>query len=176
MAIIIISVVVLLPVIILLLIGNKVRNKFTFDKEPNEEVIEVNDAVKFIKKNNQTIYTDGIMYLTNSRLLFFKHKFDWLNVIPIIGEAISSIFIDKNIALQLPLHQLKHFTFQPKITYHNHRVAEQKGLTTFYTKQNEVFEFDIYVLGLAEGKAPDILLKLEKKMKELDNPNANNIK
>lgn len=71
MAIIIISVVVLLPVIILLLIGNKVRNKFTFDKEPNEEVIEVNDAVKFIKKNNQTIYTDGIMYLTNRRLLFF---------------------------------------------------------------------------------------------------------
>lgn len=175
MALIIISIAVLLPVILLLLMGNKIRSQFTFDKEPNEDVLEMNDAVKFVKKNDQTLYIGGIMYLTNRRLLFFKHKHDWLNLIPIIGEAISSIFIDKNVVFQLPLHQLKHFTFQPKITYYNHRVAEQKGITTFYTKQNEILEFDIYVLGLAEGKAPDILLKLEKKMKELDNPNANNI-
>ena len=68
----------------------------------------------------------------------------------------------------MPLHQIKHFTYKPKITYHNNRVGEQEGLTTIYTTLGEEFEFDIFVLGMAQNKVPEILLQLEKQLKKTD--------
>jgi hypothetical protein len=168
MALIIISVIVILITALFLIIGGKIRDKFEFDKSKDEVVVEVNDSVKLLRKNNATEYTDGILYLTNKRFVFFKFKYNWLGIIPFIGGAFISIFIDKHIYFELPLHQIKHFTYKPKITYHNNRVGEQEGLTTIYTILGEEFEFDIFVLGMAQNKVPEILLQLEKQLKKTD--------
>ena len=109
MALIIISVIVILISALFLIIGGKIRDKFEFDKSKDEVVVEVNDSVKLLRKNNATEYTDGILYLTNKRFVFFKFKYNWLGIIPFIGGAFVSIFIDKDIYFELPLHQIKHF-------------------------------------------------------------------
>lgn len=166
MALIVISVVVILITVLFLIVGGKMRDNFEFDKSSDEHVVEVNDSVKLIRKNTKTELTDGIMYLTNKRIVFFKFKYNWLGIIPFIGEAFISIFIDKHIYFEMPLSHIKHLTFKPKITYHNNRTGEENGFTTFYTTLGEEFEFDIFVLGMAQNKVPEILLKLESQLKK----------
>jgi len=174
MVLIFLAAVIILPTILFLFIGGKVRDKFIFEKAINEEIIEVNDATKFLRRNNETQYTEGVLYLTNKRFVFFKYRFGWLGIIPFIGEAFISIFIDKNAVVELPLHQIKNYTFKGTIIYRGNRASDQKAITTFYTKQHEEFEFDIYTLLLAENKRPDILDKLDKVLQTLDNPSMHN--
>ncbi len=174
MALLIISACILIPTFLFLFIGNKVRDKFIFEKTTNEEIVDVNDAVKFTRRNEKSEYTSGVLYLTNRRLVFFKYRFNWIGIIPFIGEAFISIFIDKNAVVEIPLHQIADYTFKGKITYHNNRTSQQQGITTFFTKQLEEYEFDIYTMELVNNKKPEILIKLDAVLKKLDNPNAYN--
>ena len=83
-----------------------------------------------------------------------------------------SIFIDKNEPIEIPLHQILDYTFKGKITYHQNRSSQQQGITTFYTKDGEEIQFDIYTMELINNKNPDILIALDRVIKTLDNPNA----
>lgn len=174
MILIVIFIIVVLLSFLFVFIGNKARKNFTFERALDEEVMEENDTVKFIRKNNQTMSEDGILYLTNKRLVFFKYRFGWLSVIPFIGEAFISIFIEKNSYIEIPINQIVHTQFSPKITYREHGYSEEQGFTTFLTKQNDEYEFEIYVLGMAQGEIPQILKKLESVQKSLQNPNSYN--
>ncbi len=171
MGFLIITAMVLIPTFLFLFIGNKVRDKFAFEKIANEEIIDVNDAVKFLRRNEKTEYTSGVLYLTNRRLAFFKYRFNWLGIIPFIGEAFISIFIDKNMLVEIPLHQIADYTFKGKITYNNNN-SRSEGITTFYTKNGEEIQFDIYTMELINNKKPNILIALDRVLKTLDNPNA----
>lgn len=171
MALLIISAIILIPTFLFLFIGGKMRDKFVFEKVQNEEIVDVNDAVKLLRRNEKTEYTSGALYLTNRRLVFFKYRFNWLGIIPFIGEAFISIFIDKNVLVEIPLHQILDYTFKGKITYYNNR-SQNEGITTFYTKDGEEIQFDIYTLELINNKKPDILIALDRVVKTLDNPNA----
>ena len=95
MAFLIITALILTPTFLFLFIGGKVRDKFVFEKVGNEEIVDVNDAVKLLRRNEKKEYTSGVLYLTNRRLAFFKYRFNWLGIIPFIGEAFISIFIYK---------------------------------------------------------------------------------
>ncbi|HUM52013.1 MAG TPA: hypothetical protein PK431_09365 [Chitinophagales bacterium] len=171
MAFLIITAMVLIPTFLFLFIGSKMRDKFVFEKVGNEGIVDVNDAVKFLRRNEKTAYDSGVLYLTNRRLIFFKYRFNWLGIIPFIGEAFISIFIDKNILVEIPLYQIANYTFKGKITYYNNR-SQNEGITTFYTKDGEEIQFDIYTLELINNKKPDILIALDRVVKTLDNPNA----
>ncbi|MBP6660150.1 MAG: hypothetical protein KA174_05675 [Chitinophagales bacterium] len=171
MAFLIITALILIPTFLFLFIGGKVRDKFVFEKVGNEEIVDVNDAVKLLRRNEKKEYTSGVLYLTNRRLAFFKYRFNWLGIIPFIGEAFISIFIDKNDPIEIPLHQILDYTFKGKITYNNNN-SRSEGITTFYIKNGEEIEFDIYTLELINNKKPDILIALDRVVKTLDNPNA----
>ena len=171
MAFLIITAMVLIPTFLFLFIGGKMRDKFVFEKVGNEGIVDVNDAVKFLRRNEKTEYTSGVLYLTNRRLIFFKYRFNWIGIIPFIGEAFISIFIDKNILVEIPLHQIYDYTFNGKITFYNNR-SKEEGITTFYTKDGEEIQFDIYTMELINNKKPDILIALDRVRKTLDNPNA----
>ncbi len=173
MALLIISACILIPTFLFLFIGGKVRDKFIFEKTANEEIVDVNDAVKFTRRNEKSEYTSGVLYLTNRRLVFFKYRFNWIGIIPFIGEAFISIFIDKNAVVEIPLHQIADYTFKGKITYYNNRSREE-GITIFYTKNGEEIQFDIYTMELINNKKPEILIQLDGVIKKLDNPNAYN--
>jgi hypothetical protein len=175
MGIIILVGIIILIIILLFYIGGKVRDNIAIDKANNETIINVNDAVAYLGKNKEYKHLDGILFLTNRRLLFYKQRFGWLNIVPFLGEALSSVFIDKNLELEIPVHQITHYLFKPVIHYSNNGfVMKEEGFTTIFTKQNEVFDFDIQALGMSENKIPDILLKLEEVQKTLDNPNQYN--
>lgn len=174
MAIIIISVIVIIITCLLFYIGGKVRDNIVIDKANNEKVIDVNDAVKFLGKNKEKKYLNGILFLTNRRLLFYKQRFDWLNIIPFLGEALSTIFINKNIELEIPVHQIMYYEFKPIVINYDKGPAQETGYTTFFTKQNEEYKFDIYVLDMEDGKIPDILIKLDTVLQTLDNPTMQN--
>jgi hypothetical protein len=47
MTFLIITALILIPTFLFLFIGGKVRDKFVFEKVGNEEIVDVNDAVKF---------------------------------------------------------------------------------------------------------------------------------
>jgi hypothetical protein len=173
MAFLIISAIILIPTFLFLFIGGKVRDKFVFEKLANEEIVDVNDEVKFLRRNEKTEYTSGVLYLTNRRFVFFKYRFNWIGIIPFIGEAFMSIFIDKNVAVEIPLHQIGDYTFKGKITYYNNR-SQNEGITTFYMKNGEELEFDIYTMELINNKKPEILIALERVLKTLDNPTLQN--
>ncbi|QQR99227.1 MAG: hypothetical protein IPK18_06920 [Sphingobacteriales bacterium] len=168
MIVIVLFVIVVILSFVFVSLGNKARKNFTFDKTPNENIIEVNEEVKFLRKNDTKSYNSGILYLTNKRLVFFKYRFAWLGVIPFIGDAFISIFIDKNVFVEIPIQQIIRTRFSPKITYREHGYSDEQGLTTFLTNQNDEYEFDIYVLGMAQGEKPAILTKLEQAQKSID--------
>lgn len=157
----------ILTTILFLKMGSKIRDNFVFEKTIGEEIIDLNDAVKFLGKGDKREQLDGILYLTNKRLIFFKYKNYWLSFIPFVGESTISMFIDKSSYWELPLHQIKHFTFKPEITYYNHRSVEI-GRTYIHSSYNEAFEFDIFVLGMAEKKVPNILIKLKEQLRKED--------
>lgn len=166
--------IIIVVIILLYNISGKVRDNFKIEMQNNETLIAVNDEVAFLGKNKNKTHINGIMYLTNRRILFFKHKYDWLNIIPFIGEAVVALFIDKNISVEIPVHQIKFYDYKPKITYREHGPTEQNGYTTFYTKLNEEYDFDIFVLDMASGVLPEILMKLEDIQKSINNPNSLN--
>ncbi len=174
MPIIIITAVVIILTFVFIIIGNKVRDKFIFEKMTNENIIDVNDAVKFLRKNTKNEFESGVLYLTNKRLIFFKYRFNGLSIIPFLGDAFISIFIDKNALVEIPLHQLLYYTFKGKIIYHENRSSEQLGITIFYTKLKDEYEFDIYTLELINNKKPEILTTLDKVLASIDNPSSNN--
>lgn len=174
MILIIIAIFIFLLSFVLIFVGNKVRKDFSFEKVPNETVIDINDEVKFLRKNDTKSYESGILYLTNKRLVFFRFRFGWLSVIPFIGDAFISIFIDKDIFVEIPIHQIIRTQFSPKVTYRENGYSDEQGFTIFLTKQNDEYEFDIFVLGMAQGAIPDILKKLDEVQKLKDIPNASN--
>ena len=88
MTFLIITALILIPTFLFLFIGGKVRDKFVFEKVGNEEIVDVNDAVKLLRRNEKKEYTSGVLYLTNRRLAFFKYRFNWLGIIQFIGEAL----------------------------------------------------------------------------------------
>ncbi|MBK6274759.1 MAG: hypothetical protein IPF58_08695 [Saprospirales bacterium] len=53
MAFLIITALILIPTFLFLFIGGKVRDKFVFEKVGNEEIVDVNDAVKFLRRNEK---------------------------------------------------------------------------------------------------------------------------
>ena len=173
MAFIIISAIILIPTFLFLFIVSKVRDKFVFEKIENEGIFYVNNTLKFLRRNEKTAYDSGVLYLTNRRLIFFKYRFNWLGIIPFIGEAFISIFIDKNILVEIPLHQIRNYTFEGKITYNNNSSSEE-CITTFYTKDGEEIQFDIYTMELINNKKPEILIALDRIIQHLGNPTMQN--
>lgn len=53
MTFLIITALILIPTFLFLFIGGKVRDKFVFEKVGNEEIVDVNDAVKFLRRNEK---------------------------------------------------------------------------------------------------------------------------
>ena len=55
MAFLIITALILIPTFLFLFIGGKVRDKFVFEKVGNEEIVDVNDEVKLLRRNEKKV-------------------------------------------------------------------------------------------------------------------------
>ncbi|MBX7225262.1 MAG: hypothetical protein K1X55_04480 [Chitinophagales bacterium] len=171
MYIIILFIVLPLVSILLAIFSDKIRDKFVFEKQPNEEIMEVEVDVELIQNNNERNYKKGILYLTNQRLIFFKYKFGWLELIPILGSSLAAIFIDKNNYWQLPLFELLTYQFEGKIVQnHNKTTLAAHGYTSIITKSNALHRFDIPLNWQTQQKS-NLLLKLDKFISQKSNPN-----
>lgn len=164
---------VILPLISILIavFSDKIRDKFFFDKDFNEEILEVEVDVEFLQKNETKEYKKGLIYLTNKRIIFFKYKYGWLEIIPILGGSLVAVFIDKNTFWQLPIADLSTYHFEGKIVQNqNHTTLLTHGYTTFITKNNEFFKFDIQ-LDLITKQKSKWLVNLDKLLPQPNNPN-----
>lgn len=157
--------------IILAIFSDKIRDKFVFEKQHNEEIIEIDVDVELIQNNNESDLKKGILYLTNQRLIFFKYKYGWLDIIPILGTSIAAIFIDKNNYWQLPLVELLTYQFEGKIVQNlNKTTLAAHGYTSIITKSNALHKFDIPLNWQTQQKS-NLLLKLDKFISQKSNPN-----
>lgn len=171
MFLIILFIILPLVSILLAIFSDKIRDKFVFEKQHNEEIMEVDVDVELIQNNNKRDFKKGILYLTNQRLIFFTYKFGWLDLIPVLGPSLAAIFIDKTNYWQLPLVELLRYQYEGKIVQnHNNTTLAAHGYTSFITKSNAIHRFDI-PLNWQTQKKSNLLVKLDKVITQKSNPN-----
>ncbi|MFN8282115.1 MAG: hypothetical protein U0U67_02820 [Chitinophagales bacterium] len=171
MALILLFIILPILAIVIAVFSDKIRDKFIFEKQSNEEIIEVEVDVVVLQQNDKNDFTKGLIYLTNQRIIFFKYKYNWLDLIPIIGSSLMALFIDKNSYWQLPLAQLNTYHFAGKVVQNqNHSTVTTHGYTTLITKNNELYKFDIPLDWQTHQKSK-WLVQLDKIIAQKDNPN-----
>jgi hypothetical protein len=142
-------------------IADKKRDEFQFDMLPNEKILQVENDVTFFGRNKE-LRKPGLLYLTNKRLVFFRHKYGFLQLIPVIGNTLAAVFMDKKIFWEFPVNQIITYHFKPTVIKTNNgtRVGSF-GETKLITINKENVDFDIPLKYTDYSKA-DLLVALDK--------------
>ena len=141
-------------------LSDKKRDKFQFDMLPNEKTLQVENDVTFFGSNKECRKT-GLLYLTNKRLVFFRYKYGVLQFIPVVGNTLASVFLDKKIFWELPVNQIITYHFKPTVIKTNNgtRIGSF-GETKLLTINKENVDFDIPLKYTDYSKA-DLLVALD---------------
>ncbi|MGF2413583.1 PH domain-containing protein [Ferruginibacter sp.] len=142
-------------------IADKKREKIQFDILPNEKILQVENDVTFFGRNKE-LRKPGLLYLTNKRLVFFRYKFGFLQLIPVIGNTLTAVFLDKQIFWEFPVNQIITYHFKPTVIKTNNgtRVGSF-GETKLITINKENVGFDIPLKYTDYSKA-DLLVALDR--------------
>jgi hypothetical protein len=142
-------------------IADKKRDEFQFDMLPNEKILQVENDVTFFGRNKE-LRKPGLLYLTNRRLIFFRYKYGFLQLIPVIGNTLTAVFLDKQICWEFPVNQIITYNFKPTVIKTNNgtRIGSF-GETKLLTSNKENVEFDI-PLKFTDYTKSDLLVSLDK--------------
>lgn len=159
MILIILFIIVPLIAFAIAIYADKKLEKFHIDLQPNEIIhmkeIDVDLEDLTFKKSAK-----GVLYLTNKKIVLYRYKFEWLELIPLLGNSIVSLSMDENPFIQIPLEEIKNYTFQNDILYRNSRLVYKNCNVRLYSKSNLEYKLTIPLKSVDDERA-EILVMMD---------------